>query len=430
MRFAVLTHSLPQPNSNGGPMTVWAIVEELIRAGYEVVVIALVYPDDPFAAPDRQAKVIAAGARLHLLTVSPSASRNLGQRIRGSLDFSRTLATRSVTTDIIALLERERAEAVLLYHWDCVAALHGWRGIPKLGAVGDPWHLPALRSWQHARPQPWSLNYWKRTLAVSASRWLQPRAMARLLKDCDACGTFQYAETEVFRRMGVANCAYYRTAVSDPARAHAPPHATVQPKTILLGPSNLEATSTRHGLMLFATEILPVLERELGPDGFCVRVVGEGKPPPELARLLPRSNIVLTGRIEPPDDEFRTCAVQLVPTPFVLGIRVRIVTGMAFGCCIVAHRSEAANIPELADGLNCFLADTGAALAKKIVAAIRQPALREEIGRNARRDYESQFAPSVAVKPVRQTLEELVNNRQSAAPCLPTEGGFGYRASE
>jgi hypothetical protein len=374
--------------------------------------------------------MIAAGARLHLLTVPPAVARNLQKRIRGLLDFSQNLATRLVRADVIALLEREHADAVLLYHWDCVATLHGWRGIPKLGVVGDPWHLPALRSWQHTRPRLLSLNYWKRTLAVTAGRWLQPRAMARLLEDCDACGTFQYAETEAFRRMGVTNCAYYRTAVSYPApagEAPQPTQAIVQPRTILLGPSNLEATSTRHGLMLFATEILPVLERELGPDGFCVRVVGEGNPPLELARLLPRSSVVLTGRIEPPDDEFRRCAVQLVPTPFVLGIRVRIITGMAFGCCIVAHRSEAANIPELVDGRNCFLADTGAALAMKIVAALRQPALRKEIGRNARRDYENQFAPPVAVKPVLQTLVQMVNNRQFDAHRWLAEGNSDQR---
>ena len=398
-------------------MTVWAIIEELIRAGNEVVVIALVYSGDPFAESARQAKVTATGAQLHILTVPSPGRRNLKTKIAGLLDFSRTLVARTVTSDAIALLKRVRVNAVFLYHWDSVATLHGWRGLPKLGVVGDPWHLPALRSWQHGRAQPLSPAFWKRTLAVLASCWLQPRAMVRLLEDCDACGTFQYAETEAFLRMGVVDCAYFRTAVSDPDRhgifARRSGHAGTE-KNILLGPSNLEATSTRHGLILFATEILPVLERELGPDGFCVRIVGEGSPPPELARILPRRNVVLTGRIEPPDDEFRACAVQLVPTPFVLGIRVRIVTGMAFGCCIVAHQSEAANIPELIDGKNCLLANSGAGLGMKIAMALRQPALREEIGRNARCDYQNQFSPSIAVQPLLRTLERLGNNGSSA----------------
>ncbi len=193
---------------------------------------------------------------------------------------------------------------------------------------------------------------------------------------------------------------------------------------ILLGPSNLEATSTSAGIRLFAREILPRLERELGPDGFEVHVVGEGQPPKELANMLPRPTVRLRGRVEPADAEFLSADVQLVPTPFVLGIRLRIITGFAFGTCVVAHRSDAVNIPEMVHEENALLASNGSGLATEIIRAIRDPALRERLGTAARRTYERYFSPEVAAAPVVSELERLAErHRQNSKSLARRERG-------
>jgi hypothetical protein len=389
-------------------MTVWAILNELCAAGHDVLVIALRYPNDPFTSSARESAVAGLGVRLATVPVPAVSRRGVGRILSRLFDVTAQFEARAVRPAVLEHLREYRPQGVFIYHWDSLAVLHGDHEFPKLGAVGDPWHLPALRTWQHERAELFRLRYWKRSVAISLDRWIQPRRMAELLADCDAAGTFQHAETLAFQRLGLRDCAYYRTAVSDPNTAGVTGRTTwVGTPTILLGPSNLEATSTRHGLVLFAEEVLPRLEGELGPGGFHVRVVGEGRPPPELARLLPRSNVSLLGRVEPPDDEFRGCAVQLVPTPFVLGIRVRVVTGMAFGCCIVAHASEAANIPELRSGDNCLIGASGAELAKHLIGTLRNSGLRRRLGEAARRDYEKHFQPSVAVRPIITQLRTI-----------------------
>jgi hypothetical protein len=158
---------------------------------------------------------------------------------------------------------------------------------------------------------------------------------------------------------------------------------------ILLGPSNVAATSTSAGIRLFATDILPRLEQALGPEGFEVHVVGEGKPPEEL----------------------QSCDIQLVPTAIVLGMRVRIVVGFSFGCCVVAHTNDRVNLPEMEDGRNALLGSNGEELANAIVRALRDPELRARLGENARSTYELYFAPDRAAAPIVAELERLARQR-------------------
>jgi glycosyltransferase involved in cell wall biosynthesis len=221
--------------------------------------------------------------------------------------------------------------------------------------------------------------------------------MKHLLGACQARGSFQ-AETAAS-----LDVPYYPAPLPDPGSPG--PNARNEKFRILLGPSQLGATSTRAGLVTFAREVLPALERELGVDAFEVRVVGEGEAPPELAR--PHPSVTLTGRIEPADDEFRSADVQLVPTPFALGKRVRIIVGWSFGCPVVAHRAEAGPLPELQHGENALLAGNGRGLAEALARLARDEALRRRIAEGGRQTYEQTFAPDVAARPIVERLTAL-----------------------
>jgi glycosyltransferase involved in cell wall biosynthesis len=178
---------------------------------------------------------------------------------------------------------------------------------------------------------------------------------------------------------------------------------------ILLGPSQLGATSTAAGIRFFAREVVPRLDRALGRDGYDVHVIGKGDPPDELARMLPHPGIVVRGWVDDIDAELASATLQLAPTPFVLGKRMRIVSAWAYGLCVVAHAAEAVNLPELVDGETGLLGADGAGVADAIVRAARDSDLRERIGTNGRRVYESTFHPSVAARALVQRLEALTS---------------------
>jgi glycosyltransferase involved in cell wall biosynthesis len=169
------------------------------------------------------------------------------------------------------------------------------------------------------------------------------------------------------------------------------------------------------GIRLFAREILPRLEAELGLDGFEVDIVGKGDPPAELMRMLARPSVRFRGRIESVDAAFLSTDIQLVPTPFVLGVRVRIIEGFSFGCCVVAHANDAVNMPEMVHEHNALLAPDGRRLAEAVVRAARDPGLRGWLGANGRRTYEQYFSPEQAASPIVDELEQLARDSAKAS---------------
>jgi hypothetical protein len=407
VHVALVLHGLPQPSSLGGPMTAWALLEQLNAEGHRATVVALRYPEDPFYSAEREAAV---PAELVVVPVDVHAPGPAGAvALRGRPSLEAIFPTRALVGELQRILAEVAPDAVFAYHWDTLGPLCGLAGPPRLGAVDDLWHMPNLRRWQRTRPAPSrAYVYW----TLSTLRGLRPtaRAMAKVLRNCQAAGAFQAETAAWLRRHGVPGCEYLHAPIADGGGANWAERRRERENerpTILLGPSQLGATSTRAGLRLFAREILPALERELGGDGFVVRVVGEGEPPPELAGLLPRPTVELTGRIEPADDEFLRCDVQLVPTPYVLGKRVRIIVGWSFGSCVVAHTAEAVNLPELRDDESGLLGSSGEEIAQRIVQAVRDPTLARRIGEGGRGVYETTFAPSVAARALIERLARL-----------------------
>jgi glycosyltransferase involved in cell wall biosynthesis len=98
---------------------------------------------------------------------------------------------------------------------------------------------------------------------------------------------------------------------------------------------------------------------------------------------------------------------MLVPTDIPLGIRVRIITGWSFGCPIVAHRANAAGIPEMRNEENALLADTDLELANAVCRLLRDQALQNRLSNGGRSTFEQYFAESVAGQAIVEELERL-----------------------
>jgi glycosyltransferase involved in cell wall biosynthesis len=190
-------------------------------------------------------------------------------------------------------------------------------------------------------------------------------------------------------------------------------HEADKPRVLLVG--HLKGAVTLEGLQRFATGVLPRLEAELGADGFEVRLAGGFDPPPKLARALDRPSVHLLGHVEDAGPEFRSAHVMLVPNSITLGIRVRIITAFAYGCCIVTDRANTLGIPELAHEHNALIADSPEGLARETVRALGDSALRARLGAAARETYERAFQPRIAVGRIADTLERIAGGRSAAA---------------
>jgi glycosyltransferase involved in cell wall biosynthesis len=288
-------------------------------------------------------------------------------------------------------------------------------GARKLALVADP---PGLSRRLRVRwdPQyPWRLGRDEVLYRLGSATFVgrADRRFVRMLRSFDSVGVFGAHRAEWARRRGVK--AWYAWApIVDAAghrwrerRAAVPPNP--RPRILMIG--HLRGISTISGLHVFARSVLPELTRVLGAEAFEVHIVGEHNPPDSLRRALDHPAVRLRGHVEPPDDEFLTADVLLVPTPVETGPRVRILTGFSFGCCVVAHTANRLGIPELEHDVNVLLAD-GHGLATAVLRALDDQDLRTRLGESGRALYESRFTPERAGGRIVAELEQIATGRR------------------
>jgi glycosyltransferase involved in cell wall biosynthesis len=410
VRVALLVGGAPpNPTTGGGAVTAWAVMSQLVELGHDVSVIVLADPENE-SDPAREELVRERGAQLVSL---PSRAADVFERLPGGARarvrrvFSSppetlypTLVDRPAIRDAVAATG---AEAAFVYHFESLAASRDV-GIPRFAAVGDPPHLSAL---YHFRRSP-SLRAVGRLQAQVRG---QPRLLVEMLNECSAAGAFAAHHAAWLQRKGVDRCEYLRTPVPDPGPTER--REAEKPRILLVG--HLKGAVTLDGLQRFATGVLPRLENELGPDGFEVRLAGGFDPPPKLARALDRPSVRLLGHVAAAGHEFLSAHVMLVPNSITLGIRVRIITAFAYGCCIVTDRANTFGIPELEHERNALIADSPEGLAQETLRAFGDAALRARLGAAARETYERAFQPRIAVGHIAETLERIAGGRSATA---------------
>jgi glycosyltransferase involved in cell wall biosynthesis len=424
MRFALVTSGVPNPAAGGATLTNWTVASYLLKAGHEVAVLPLLpreFVDATGTSVDeRIERLRTLGAEVHPIasvadTGGSPPSRSAGARLRrmwrpeDELLFPHLL-DRGLAREALAEI---RPDAAFVYHWEALAATYGIDDVPRLGVAVDPAHLPGLYRWRASlrRPTPAVLRAGVR---IQAQVRRQPQLMVELLQDCEAAGDLAAHHAAWLRERGATRCEYLHTPVPDPFEDGEPtrPSAADRPRVLLIG--HLRGTATMDGLALFAHKVLPRLERALGPDGVDVRIVGGYELPPALRSALDSPNVVFSGHLEDPTEEILAADVMVVPTTIPLGTRVRILTAFSYGCCVAAHASNALGIPELVDGENALLGRTGEELADRILAALRDDALRARIASAGRATFERSFAPPVAAGRIEAILETIAAARTAA----------------
>jgi glycosyltransferase involved in cell wall biosynthesis len=283
--------------------------------------------------------------------------------------------------------------------------------------MSDPPGLSRRLRTQYEPTYPWRLGRDELLYRLGAASFAHraDRRFLELLRGFDSVGVFAAHHAEWAKRNGVpawyASSPIVDAAGPDWRERRAAAERGPVPRMLLIG--HLRGISTISGLQVLVENVLPELTTALGPEGFEVHVVGDYEPPESLRAALEHPAVRLRGHVEPPDDEFLRADVQLVPTPIRTGPRVRILTGFAFGCCVVAHSANRLGIPALAHGENVLLGESDR-LAGLTLEALRDPALRERLGAAGRRLYESRFTPEKAGGQIVAELERLAGDRVGA----------------
>jgi len=418
VRIAFVMGGIPSLGHSGSTIAAWTIVEELVAAGHDVTAVLL--PETALVDESVPARIEALqrlGVDVRLVEVPPPPAPPPG-RWRARAAFARSLvaprdeelfpAARSAG-GVRDALGDPRAAAALAFGIEAIAATAGLASPPRLAVLSHPPGVSRRLRLRYDPPRMLAGRAGERSFLAHADR-----RTAALLKRFESVGVFSEHHAAWARRHGVdAWYAHYPLpdlAGPDWRERRAAGKPNPRPRILLIG--HLRGIGTISGLHPFVRSILPRLSEALGPDGFEVHVVGDHEPPEELRAGLGHPAVQLRGRIDEPAEEFFCCDVLLAPNPTTTGASARILSGLTFGCCIVAHSDSLVGIPELADGENCLLAADGLGLADATLRALADLALRERLGDAARALYERLFSPSVAARRLVRELEGLASSSE------------------
>lgn len=426
MNLLLVTCGLPGSAYHGGAVTCWTIIKMMLLRGHKVTVLSFFDESDlnPYLdAKDTQVKAlqeIGASVKFayynHKEFIKHKRLTSFFSKIAGRVYNFLTL-----TMDILfpwanLRLQAQEAikniipDAIFCYHFDALSAIYNIKTAPIMAGLGDLWHLPAYFRW---KAMPFSIkkylfSYLKYLVAKSISKKL----MLEMLNHCQKKGAFanHYARL-LMKQKGYKDVLYLRTPVHDPVGDKwlelRNKYGKQNKKHRILMIGDVTGTASKWGFRLLINEILPILENKYGSHGFEINIIGGGLIDNEFKILKELPYINIKGRVTPPDEEFLSSDILLVPTPIDLGIRVRIITGFSYGSCVVTHKANVKGIPEIIHKYNALVSESGYGLAQEVITALENNELRYILGKNARKTYENYFSEEVAAKEIIKDLEKL-----------------------
>jgi hypothetical protein len=406
VRVAFAIGGIPSLGQSGSTIASWIIVSELLAAGHDVTAVLLpaAYLLDD-TAPKRFEELERLGATVRVIDVPPQPAPSSRWRARAS--FVRSLVRPGDEDLFPSLRARADVEAALddtdaglAFGIEAIAASAGAR-VPMLAALSHPPGVARRVRARYARSERNALGHAsERSFLAHADR-----RTAALLRRFPSVAVFSSHHADWAARQG-AKAWYAHYPMPDLAgpdwrerRAASKPNP--KPRILMIG--HLQGIGTISGFHLFVPSILPLLAEALGEDGFEVHVVGGQEPPEEFQEGLAHPAVRLRGQITDPANEFFAADVLLAPNPTVTGASARILSGLTFGNCIVAHTDSLVGIPELTDGKNSLLATTGPEHAEAVLRAVADAELTALVGDGARSLFEHVFdAPVAAARLVRE----------------------------
>jgi glycosyltransferase involved in cell wall biosynthesis len=388
VRVLWLTPELPSPLGAGGGIRQWHMLDRLLEAGHEAVVVAPVHPDEREGA-----------ARLRERGVDLRAYERPASRVRETL----ALLRRRPALVPAALREPLTAWQVDVF-WTALAPLvpdgpfdvvnvnHDWAAdwIRRVDAGGAKrvltlenitWlyyenRAAAARGGGGARGRARFLAH-----MTEARRWLDydlPR-----FADYDALVTVSEHDAEVLERVTATRVEAIPSGVDTRALRPGPVPPGAPPALIFTG--TMSWPPNAEGLRWLLREVWPRV-RDAVPDARLLAV--GGGPPEDVKRLAAADDRVeLPGRVPELEPWFERASVVVIPILSGAGIRLKVLDALASGRAIVSTTMGAEGAV-VEDGVHLVLADDAASFADAVVAKLRDPG---DMGARARRLAEERY---------------------------------------
>jgi sugar transferase (PEP-CTERM/EpsH1 system associated) len=401
MRILVLSPYLPWPLYGGNVVRIYGILRELATRGHEIVLLAGY--DGPPLRDDHPVKVLCR----EVLFYRPPASAGRARPVLSALAslFSPLPYTaakfrgRTVQGSIRKTLEAD--------HFDLILANFAFMAqlIPADLARNTPVVLDEHESegllWRQYLREGGIAKRAFALLNLAKMGWFQKAVSSRLVamlsaseREANFAQTFLPSRVKLWIVPNGVDTDFFT-----PSALEGPPG----PSLILC--AGFSVYRNREAAIWFVRQVLPSI-RDAIPD-VQFWIVGSN-PPPEVLQLGECPGVHVTGTVEDVRPYYARAAVSVAPYRYGEGTKLKVLEAMASGVPVVSTTIGCQGL-EVRDGEHLLVADTPDAFTERVVALLRDPTHRREIGTHARALIEQKYAWTKIVDDLEPRLWQLAH---------------------
>ena len=126
-----------------------------------------------------------------------------------------------------------------------------------------------------------------------------------------------------------------------------------------------------------------------------------------MKNLKNSKHVRLLGYVNDLDYEISKSHIVLLPTTIFIGFRSRNITIFSNSSCVVGHKNDTINMPEMIHNYNCICPDDENKIPNMILDLYKNKKKIDEINSNARKTYEENFSPNIAINEILKDLKGL-----------------------
>jgi sugar transferase (PEP-CTERM/EpsH1 system associated) len=373
------------PPDMGGKIRSYQILKQLARR-HEITLFTF-YGEHP---DDQHLRGNAIFSKIVPVPLPLPPRRSLGEYLRSARLMA---AGRPVTIDKFLYPEVRRRYAELLASatFDVIVCDFLFPG-PLMHWKTPP---PTILFTHNVEAQVWERHYKITTNPfMKTACWLESRALAGVERRCVELADHVVAVSENDRAFFLQYVDAGRVSVIPTgvdAEYFRPSPDLEQPDTMAFT-GTMDWMPNEDGVAYFVDKILPLIRHEI-PDAAFLAV---GRRPPRRIQALASGSVVVTGAVEDIRPYLGKAALCVVPLRSGSGTRIKIFEAMAMGKAVVSTPLGAEGLP-VQHGENIILAEDPADFARQVVALLRDPQRRAQMGQAARQLVEQNYGwPAVA----------------------------------
>ena len=386
-RLLICSPGIPHESEGASVVLFYQYIAGLKAAGFEILNILLLQPDN---SDDKRLSAYVSKIEGPNFAVAPIRRESFLRVRRFSIDIDRT-----VMEEVQNQAAWFRPDVILCF--DILSAWAASTATPgsKVAWLGDlNFQTQLYHAWYSTREDFTTVIG---VVPVWIHSILWRRIYRRVLSQIDRVIVSSNSSVARLARLGVrAEYEPYPWPGVVPKSSLQAAHKPSKPTFLFFG--TLPALGSRSAFHFMVDSLYPRMLERWGKNGFEIRITGSLRLPDWIAEwLADKPELQFLGFVDDIDSVMATSHAVLVPIAVPVGNRSRIVTAMAKGALVVAHRNAAIGNPDLVDSQTCYLAVDATEFMDRMQRAIARPEETAAIVQRARAVYNTRFRPDVAV---------------------------------